>query len=110
MIRLAFLALALTPLTACADLTSPRSAAQSTVIDERIALGAELAFTAGIELGNSLARSGTIDKASYQKLSRDAYTALLAVRSAYKAANASDFAAAFTGLQTLLSGIKDLAK
>jgi hypothetical protein len=85
---------------------SPADAANQTILDERAALGAELAYKAartavevavdaGIIKGEGAARVAAYDNR--------AYSALQSARAAYRTANASSYAAALTEAHAAIS-------
>ena len=99
-------------LTACpgplSNVPPPGQIADQTRMDEqgRIAFG--LAYVTASRLGNALSRAGAIDRERFQALDRQAYSALLRVRSAYAAGNASDYASAAAELQRIIGDINNL--
>lgn len=83
-----FLALALAcalPLTAC-----NQSGIQSA--STQAAIGANATYTAASRFGQDMVALGKLDVTTYKALDNRAYTALLAVRAAQKAASAADIA------------------
>lgn len=114
-------ALAAVTLSACSVLTglagipnSPKDVAEKTVLDERIALGMELAYQAAAFSAVTAIKAGVVPQDKMKTL-RDAdqmaYNAVLMVRNAYKAGNAdsylsasSDARAAIGAMMTLLKG------
>jgi hypothetical protein len=98
-----------TALAACAGMSAPAMTADATVLDEKAAITAETAYTAASRLGGVAARLGAIDKARFKTLDMQAYMALLSVRSAYRAGNAGNLAAAIGELNGLVGQIRDLA-
>lgn len=103
-------ALCLLPLAACVPSEGPATTANVTVLDEQVGIGAEAAYTTAATLGAALAQAGVIDKAKFQALDRQAYDALLVVRTAYAAGNATDYATAATKVYATVAQIKALVK
>jgi predicted small secreted protein len=111
-IMLAALALCM-PLAACdlgGTVNGPGTVANSTVLDEQIGIGTEAAYTAASTLGTALAKAGVIDTAKFKALDNQAYSALLAVRAAYKAGNADSYATAAAQVYEAVARIKSLVK
>lgn len=102
--------LATLPLTACTGLLEPRTAAQATLADEKAKNGAELAYQTATKLGRLLAQNNIIDKEKFKSLDNRAYSALLAVRDAYRAGNSTTLALAVAELERAVLQINDLAK
>lgn len=91
------------PLPACNGFAAgPVEVADQTVIDEKTAIGFELAYTAASKSGLTLARAGIIDAGEFAALDRRAYTALLAVRATYRSGNAAGFDTAAAELQAAI--------
>lgn len=88
--------------------SSPAEIADQTVVDEKIATGAEVLYTTASTLGNTLSKNGLIDRAQFQVLDERAYQALLAVRAAYKTGNSADFLTAYSNLTVAVAAIRDL--
>lgn len=109
-LKLILAAFCLTPLVACTPVTSPSNVSQGTVIDEKAALGAELAYTTSAKLGLALVQAGLIDKEKFKAANDKAYAALLIVRQAYKTANAANFDYAITQLYAAVNDINTLVK
>lgn len=111
---LAFLPVACSPGqsgTAAGSMPSgPAALANSTTLDEKAAITAETAYSAASLLGAKLADAGLIDRAKFRAADQTGYTALLAVRAAYKAGNADGFAAAILQLNAAVMDIKSIAK
>lgn len=104
-------ALATAALQGCAHFpTAPLAAADRSILDERIGIGAELAYTTATKLGTVLAQAGLIDKTKFKALDNDAYTALHSVRQAYQAGNATDYASAVQHVQTAVLKINALVE
>lgn len=103
---------ALLALSACAGTlpTGPSNVAEATVLDEKIGIGAEAAYTTATKLGTALARAGLIDKAKFKGADAKAYAALAAVRTAYRAGNATSYAAAIAELYAAVADIRALVK
>lgn len=106
-LRLAVAALLVTPLPACQTL-APVEVADTTVADEKAAIGFELAYTAASRAGTALARAGIIDPDRWVALDARAYTALLAVRAAYRTGNARDLASAVVEFEAAVDAINSL--
>lgn len=102
--RLAIAALLVAPLPACATL-APVAVADRTTVDEKAAIGFELAYTAASRAGTSLARAGIIDPAEFVALDARAYAALLSVRAAYRTGNARDIASAAAELEAAIGAM-----
>lgn len=99
------------PLAGCNfGVNSPGSVAAATKLDQQIGIGAESAYTASALLGSALARAGLIDAAKFKAFDQGAYAALLASRSAYRAGNAADYAAAVAQVHVAVAQIKSLVK
>lgn len=76
---------------------SPASAADSTVLDERIALGVEAAYGGARTVAEVLVDTGQLKGAKaarVAKLDREAYAAVKLMRAAYSAGNSSSYLAA----------------
>jgi hypothetical protein len=109
-------AMACLTLPACSTLSqippSPASAAQTTVLDEQAALGVEMAYqAAALSLRTGL-RAGLIkgDTATKARAAdAKAYTAVLAVRAAYDAANATDYGEALARARESVGALIALA-
>lgn len=106
-------------LSACSGLglnvpenTSPASVADKTVIDEKTMLGLETLYLSANQLAMTALDLGAIksdeDKAKLRKADNDAYSALLAARAAYEAANSGSFNAAALQLVTLSEQIRSI--
>lgn len=91
---------------------APVEVADSTVLDEQSMLAIEVAYKAaglaieaavdaGIIRGEAATRVASLD--------RGAYEAVLAVRAAYRAGNATSYANALTEARSAVSGLLDLA-
>lgn len=106
-IRLAFVLALAAPLPSCAPF-APAEIADTTVADEKAAIGFELAYTAASRAGASLAKAGLIDPDKFVALDARAYTALLAVRAAYRTGNARDLSSAVTELETAIRAINSI--
>lgn len=100
MMRSAFLIPAVLALTGCnipALADTPVEVADQTILDERAAIGAELAYRAQNTLLELAVDSGRLKGDLALRAAgfdRQAYAALQAVRSAYRAGNAASYAAA----------------
>jgi hypothetical protein len=110
--KLLILAAFALPLAACnaGQLGAPGNAANATVLDEQIGVGAETAYTTAAKLGTALATAGVIDKAAFKAADAKAYQALLATRAAYRAGNAASYQAAAAEVYTAVAQIRDLVK
>lgn len=104
---IAAILLAATPLSACATIPdSPAEVSNSTVLDEKGAIGAELAYEAfrsAVEIGVD---AGLIKGPAATKLAaidNKAYKALQTARSAYRAGNATNYASALLEARTAIS-------
>lgn len=100
--------LVITPITGCATVPQPGAVADQTRMDEhgRIAFG--LAYVTASRLGNALSRVGIIDRTRFRELDRRGYAALVRVRRAYSASNATDYAAATAELQRIINEINGM--
>lgn len=97
--------------TAASALESgPAVVANTTTLDEKAAITAETAYSAASLLGAKLADAGLIDRAKFRAADQAGYTALLAVRAAYKAGNAPGFGTAVLQLNAAVMDIKSIAK
>jgi hypothetical protein len=105
-IRTIAAALALASLSACNfGVASPGTVAAKTALDDKAANTAEATYLAVSKLGVALVNLGALDKVQFKALDRDAYGALLAVRAAYQAGNAADYATAIDRLNTAVAQI-----
>jgi hypothetical protein len=93
-------------LTACGPLPSPRSATSQTVLDEKLAIGAEASYQTANLIGSGLVSVGVLTVDKFKTLDNAAYTALEAVRAAYDAGDASSYAAALARLKSAVQDIK----
>lgn len=102
-------------LTACdfGTVQSPGSVANTTVLDEKLAIGAELAFKGARTAAEVAVDAGLLKgaKAAQVNVAREkAYAAVQAVRQAYQAGNASTYSdlaeKAQTAVAEFLSAIK----
>lgn len=96
-----FFALALCaalPLAAC-NQTGLQSAST------QAAIGANATYTAASRFGQDMVALGKLDVATYKALDNRAYTALLAVRAAQKAASATDIATATVQLSVAIGAL-----
>ena len=89
---------------------SPATVSDRTILDERVGIGAELAYTTATKLGTVLATAGLIDKEKFKALDRDAYTSLRAVRAGYQAGNAKVYADSITRVQEAVRAINQLVE
>lgn len=87
----------------------PAPIANQTVLDEKVAISAELAYTAAVRAAALAIRTGVVSDAAtirqIGELDRKAKAAVGAVRSAYDAGNAASFTAAFAGAQSAITAI-----
>lgn len=82
-----------------APLPVPATVADSTILDEQAALSVELAYQAAATALLTANRAGVIPDATKPRLKaadQRAYAAVLAVRAAYRAGNATGYSAALT--------------
>lgn len=106
----AALALAMPGCTTMAALpATPAAAANQTVLDEKGAIGVELAYTAAAKASSLAIRSGVVTDretiARIGQLNERAYAAVKAVRAAYDAGNATGYLAAFTDAKLAIAQI-----
>lgn len=90
--------------------TKPVDVADRTTLDERLATGATVSYTAASRLGTALASAGLIDKARFKALDNQGYTAVLAVKAAYDAGNAASYVAAIDRVNAAVAGINTLVR
>jgi hypothetical protein len=90
--------------------TKPVDVADKTTLDERLATGATVSYTAASRLGTALASAGLIDKARFKALDAQGYAAVLAVKAAYDASNAASYAAAIDRVNAAVAGINTLVR
>lgn len=90
--------------------TKPADVANKTSLDERLATGATIAYTAASRLGTALASAGLIDKARFKALDQQGYAAVLAVKAAYDAGNSTSYAAAIDRVNAAVAGINALVR
>ncbi len=109
---LAFAIAASLALSGCdlAPPTSPGQVAETTVLDEKAGIAAETMYTTATTLGATLARAGLIARVKFKEADNRAYNALLVVRSAYRAGNANNYAAALAELTVAVGEINALVK
>lgn len=88
--------------------SAPAEVANQTKVDEQAALGAEVLYTTASTFGNTLSRTGVVDRVKFQALDARAYNALLIVRNAYRAGNSADFVSGLAQLNALVAEIRDL--
>lgn len=91
-------------------LTNGSTPANATTLDEKLGVGAEATYQTGNKLGAALVTAGLMDKAKFKDADNKAYTALLAVRAAYKAGNATDYATAVAQVNAAVAEIRALVK
>lgn len=108
-------AFALTPLTACdfGSTASPASVANTTILDEQVAVSIELAYKAARTALETGVDAGLIKGELATKVAladNKAFAATQAVQQAYKAGNASNYASAAiqaqAAIRDLLAAIK----
>lgn len=111
-IRLLMAAMVLVLLSGCAGLGSvaspppPVELANRTVLDEQGALAVELAYKAARLAGETAVDAGLVKGATAQRvaaLDLQAYSAVLAVRQAYRAGNAASYAEALVRGQSAIT-------
>lgn len=104
--------LALAPLTACTTIPAgPGEVANQTVLDEQAASSVELAYKAARIACEVAVDAGVIrgERATqFRDLNRRAYAAVLAVRTAYRAGNASGYASAISEARALVDQLLTL--
>lgn len=114
------IAMAAVALSSCSVLTglagipsSPKAVAEQTVLDERIALGMELAYQAAAFSAVTAIKAGVVPQ-EQMKTVRDAdqmaYNAVLMVRNAYKAGNADSYLSASSDARAAISAMMNLLK
>lgn len=86
------------------------NAADATVLDEKIGIGAESAYAAGSTLGRRLAEAGLIDKAKFKAADNKAYQALRVMRAMYDAGNADGYLTAAMKVHAAVADIRALVK
>ena len=85
--------------------TSPGTVAGQTQLDERIAIGVELAYQAAALSATTARQAGLIGDAQWARvklIDNRAYAGVRAVRAAYRVGNADGYATAFVETQTAL--------
>lgn len=100
--------LVIAPITGCATLPEPGTVADQTTMDERGRIAFGLAYVTASRLGNPLSRVGIIDRTRFRELDRRGYAALVRVRQAYAAGNATDYRLATAELQRIITEINSL--
>lgn len=93
--------------------SAPVVAADKTVLDEKAALGAELAYQAARTAAELAVDAGLIKGETARKVAdadNRAYRALGAARAAYRAGNASSYSAALDEARAAVSEILSLVK
>jgi hypothetical protein len=88
----------------------PVDVADKTTLDERLATGATIGYTAASRMGTALASAGLIDKARFKALDNQGYAAVLAVKAAYDAGNAGSYVAAIDRVNAAVAGINTLVR
>lgn len=87
---------------------SPAEVADKTILDEQGALSVELAYKAARTVVEVAVDAGLIKgelASTIARLDRDAYSAVLAVRSAYDAGNATSYSSAIDRARSIISSI-----
>lgn len=108
---LALAAITVGGLTGCATFPqSPVALANSTKLDERLAISAELSYTTATKLGTALAAARLIDPIRFKRLDNEAYQGLVIVRTAYEAGNSTDYNAGIARLAAAVAQINAMAK
>lgn len=90
--------------------TKPADVANKTTLDERLAIGATVSYTAASRLGTALATAGLIDKARFKALDAQGYAAVQAVKAAYDAGNATSYTAAIDRVNATVAAINTLVR
>jgi hypothetical protein len=115
--RLLPLGLAVLMLSGCATLgaipTSPGAVASATVLDEKAAIGFELAYQGAALAATTAIKAGFIKGPAATRVAlidNKAYAAVKAVRTAYDSSNATDYATAATKAQAALAELLDAIK
>jgi hypothetical protein len=109
-----FIAIALvsTSLTACTTVPpAPVDVANKTVLDERAAIGVELAYKAARLAIETAVDAGLVKgqrATAIAELDRTAYKAVLAARAAYRTGNAPAYDAALLQAQVAISSITSI--
>lgn len=88
----------------------PADVADKTTLDERLAIGATVSYTAASRLGTALASAGLIDKERFKALDRQGYAAVLAVKAAYDAGNATSYTVAIDRVNATVAAINTLVR
>lgn len=107
------LALAPLALVGCTTLTqlpaSPAVVTNQTVLDEKVAIGIEVAYTAASKAAALAIRTGVVTNRATMvrigELDAKAYAAVRAVRAAYGASNAANYHTAFVTARTAIADI-----
>lgn len=92
-------------LASCGPLPSPRSVSSATVLDEKLAIGAEASYQTANTIGAALVRVGVLPVARFKALDNEAYAALELVRAAYDAGDATSYATALARLTAAIGGM-----
>ena len=90
--------------------TALSNAADATVLDEKVGIGAESAYATASTLGRRLAQAGLIDKARFKAADEKAYRALMLMRAAYDAGNAENYLTAAMTVHAAVADIRALVK
>jgi hypothetical protein len=89
--------------------SSPSAVASTTVLDEKGAIGVELAYTAAAKASSVAIRSGAVTDpaviAHIGQLNEKAYAAVKAVRAAYAAGNSDSYITAFSDARTSIADV-----
>jgi len=105
---------AILSLSACGPLsalTAPATYANATVLDEKLAIGVELAYQAAAQAVlavNDVRPFSPALKARIQAADRKAYEAVVSVRAAYRAGNAPSYSMAAAEAQSAISALLQL--
>jgi hypothetical protein len=103
----------LLPACSLQTLPPPGAVASATILDERVATGFELAYTAAARSAALARQAKLISDADWPKVKASdmrAYAALQAVRAAYRAGNAATFDAALAEARAAVSALVVAAK
>lgn len=93
------------------QVATPSTVANATVLDEQVGRGAELAYKLGrtvLELAVDTGRVKGATAAKAQDLNRKAYAALLVMRTAYRAGNATGYKQAAAEVGSLVAQLHAL--
>lgn len=110
MMRVMIVAASMALASCAAHIPSPSTVANATVLDEDLGIGAEVAYTTAAKLGTALAKGGVIDREQFKAADARAYRALLALRAAYRAGNATNYLSAAAEVYATVAEIRALVK